>query len=196
MAAIQRVCKPGQGTAGVKAAWAMLPLLAATVGSILIAPHWPASGTRILLATGLLAILLVAISLIDSRSMTIPDGLSAALLVGGLMLISGGRMDEVIWRCVETLVTITIFLGVVMAYERLRGRAGMGLGDVKLIGALTPWIGLEGLPALGLLAAVSGLCAAVWIRQSRKRWPRYLPFAPHLAGGAWFVWLCGPLALA
>ena len=80
-----------------------------------------------------------------------------------------------------------------MLYSRLRGRDGLGLGDAKLFAASGAWLGLEGLPAVLLVACgaaivallVDGLAIAGLSATTR------IPFGPFLAFGTWIVWLYG-----
>lgn len=77
-------------------------------------------------------------------------------------------------------------------YSALRGREGLGLGDVKLmagVGALSgPW----DLPLVVLLAALAALSVAAVQALSRPRAldpQRALPFGAALAGAAGALWL-------
>src|SRR3546814_16824640 len=48
-------------------------------------------------------------------------------------------------------------LGISGGYRLFRGREGLGLGDVKLLGALGAWFGWQALPFIPLFAASLGL---------------------------------------
>ncbi|WP_321470189.1 prepilin peptidase [uncultured Paludibaculum sp.] len=76
------------------------------------------------------------------------------------------------------------FLG--WAYERLRGREGLGFGDVKMVAMMGAFLGLEttlvGLMAGSLLGTVLGLA---WIKLKRQSSDNYeLPFGSFLGVGA------------
>lgn len=82
------------------------------------------------------------------------------------------------------------------SYQHLRGRAGLGLGDVKLmagLGGLTgPWL----LPHLLLLAALLALAGAVICARCQRRAlkaSRALPFGAALCAGAALIWLLARL---
>ena len=88
--------------------------------------------------------------------------------------------------------------GLGLAYRRLRGREGIGLGDAKLLAGIGAWVAWPGLATVVLIAALSGLGLALLQRSRGKpiHMVDKLPFAPHLCIGAWLVWLYGPLTPA
>lgn len=81
-------------------------------------------------------------------------------------------------------------------YEALRGHAGLGMGDVKLLAAmglfLGPWVLLA--YVLGtLLGLVGGIASIVRHRGGGEDdGPRMLRFGPYLAAGAIITALAGP----
>ena len=91
----------------------------------------------------------------------------------------------------------SLFILVAWAYRHLRGRDGLGEGDVGLLAAIGAWVGWYGVPGVILIASLSGL-AWVGIQillprpLGRADW---LPFGPHLCLGGWVTWLYGPIHL-
>ncbi|HEX2257273.1 MAG TPA: A24 family peptidase [Afifellaceae bacterium] len=156
--------------------------------------------------TLLLLAVLLAISIVDLREMRIPDWANAALAFGGLLFV----VLELSSMEVRSHIVAAAFMAagawtVRAAYAKLRGRPGLGLGDVKMLGAATLWVGPFGAPTLVLVAALSGLTTAlVWHGILSARAARghavgamtaatRIPFGPHLAIGAAFTWLAGPV---
>ena len=85
------------------------------------------------------------------------------------------------------------FLALRILYRRLRGRDGLGLGDVKLAAVAGVWLDWSDLPVAVDLAALSALAAALF---SRLRGGHFDPKA-KLPFGAFFapaIWLCWFLA--
>lgn len=127
-----------------------------------------------------------AVALIDIRRGIIPNGLN--LLITGLGLanaaISGGATAAAD-ALGEAVAVGAIFWLLRRLYFVLRKIQGLGLGDVKLLAAATPWIGVTGIPMLLLIATLTAL-AAVGSRQlagqdmTRRT---SLPFGPFLAIG-------------
>ena len=83
-----------------------------------------------------LALVMLAIAIIDWRHFIIPDWLNVA---GGLLaLMHAAALDPeamlhgVAIAIVRGTLLALIFLAIRSGYARLRGRQGLGLGDVKL----------------------------------------------------------------
>ena len=72
-----------------------------------------------------------------------------------------------------------------LLYRQARGAEGLGLGDVKLLGALAVWR-QAGVAWVLLLACASAL---LWIGLTRHR--QRLAFGPFIALGALVVGICG-----
>ena len=90
-----------------------------------------------------------------------------------------------------------VFLAIGEVYRRIRGRIGLGMGDVKLFAALGCWTGWQGLPGIILHAALASLIWALLLRLAGRRITATtrLPFGPFLCLAGWLVWLYGPLLL-
>ena len=85
-----------------------------------------------------------------------------------------------------------LFLLVRVAYRRLRGRDGLGLGDVKLAGAAGAWLSLPMLPISLEIAAVAALAAYVFRQRKRARVLRAagrVPFGAFFAPAIWLGWM-------
>lgn len=126
--------------------------------------------------------LTLPIAWIDLRRRIIPDGLNLALLCAGLALTAWREADgsALLPRAGEVAVAFALFRGVRALHARLRGRIGLGLGDVKFLAAATAWTGLAGLPVLILVASLSALLVVVLRRLDAAT---RLPFGPFLALG-------------
>lgn len=126
--------------------------------------------------------LTLPIAWIDLRRRIIPDGLNLALACAGLGLAAWQDPEavSVLLRGGEAFVAYGLFRGVRALHARLRGRIGLGLGDVKFLAAATAWTGLAGLPVLILVASLSALAVVVLRRLDAAT---RLPFGPFLALG-------------
>ena len=143
---------------------------------------------------GYLLVLLVAICAIDARFGIIPDVLVVWLAAGGLVQLVGQDWESVAQRMAAGVLA---FLGgclLRMVYRMVRGREGLGFGDVKFLLAGAPWIGLEGVPVLLLIAVLSATVSLVILRAGGVRPSRSdaVSFGPHLAVALWLVWVIGP----
>jgi len=85
-----------------------------------------------------------------------------------------------------------LFLLVRIAYRRLRGRDGLGLGDVKLAAAAGAWLSLPTQPIAIEIAAITALAAYVFRQRKRMRVLRSagrVPFGAFFAPAIWLGWV-------
>jgi len=144
----------------------------------------------VILATLLLGATLTALSVIDMRSLTLPDWLTLPLTAIGLAFIAVYVPQQWMWHAGAAALGFLLLWGIGEAYWRLRQVDGLGMGDAKLFAAVGAWTGLEGLLSALLIATFAALLAVVIMRVSRKT---ALPFGPFLALGLWVTWLYGPV---
>lgn len=129
----------------------------------------------------------LALALIDSRTKLLPNPLVATLFLSGAVFAA---MDGLLnTNLTSILVPLASSAGWVATFwiARLASRGGMGLGDVKLAGALGLWLGIFGLPvsAVGFFlafafGATEGLILIAFRDASRKQ---QLPFGPAMLAG-------------
>jgi leader peptidase (prepilin peptidase)/N-methyltransferase len=151
---------------------------------------------------------LLLITFVDLDHLFIPDevslpgiglGIAAAFLPGGVApldavagaMLGGGMLWAVAW-----------------VYERLTGVEGMGFGDVKLLAMIGAFLGWQAIPAVVVIASLTGSLAGlarIFTRRGRQRMRRVaqclgpgavpsfvrrtarrteIPFGPFLALGA------------
>jgi leader peptidase (prepilin peptidase)/N-methyltransferase len=160
----------------IEAAAALIGVLA-----VLLAPEsWPW-----LLACGWLLVLLAAI---DHLHGILPNSLNALLLAVGLLaLLADPGAPGAIDGLLASLTGVGAFALLAFGYEAVRGRSGLGGGDVKLMGALGVWTGLAGLAWIVLLAAAGALAAALVASGGRFEGTRAIRFGPWLAGAGFLV---------
>lgn len=143
-----------------------------------------------------LALLMVSIASIDARSYIIPDEATAAGFALALLhaaLRNGDAMTTALASAaLRGAILAAAFWGLRIAYRRLRGRDGIGLGDVKLAGVAGAWLGWTTIPIAVEMAALSGL-AVYAIRQGVLGRPvratGRLPFGAFFAPAIWLGWL-------
>jgi len=161
----------------------------AVLASLAAAPGW--SGA----AGAVLAGLMLAVAVIDHRRMIIPDELNALAFAAGL--VAAGFEAEaapaaaIADALLRSGVMFVLFLGFRLAYRRLRGQAGMGLGDVKLAAVAGVWLDGFDLPLAVNIAALSALGAVLYGRFRGKDFdPKArLPFGAFFAPAIWICWL-------
>lgn len=162
---------------------------------------WAVPGTVGILGAGL-ALLMTAIARIDARYLLIPNELNAAALA--LALVHAAALapltviESMAWAAVRGAVTMLLFLALRVGYRRLRGREGLGLGDVKLAFVAGAWLDWIMIPvAIEIAAAGAVLAYLLWraLGKPIERTTR-LPFGLFLAPSIWLAWLIGALLAA
>src|SRR5262245_54154169 len=144
----------------------------------------------------LLALMMLAIALNDARLGIIPDEWSAAGLTLALLnavLQNPDRMVEAMAAAVlRGGVLALLFLCLRAAYRGLRGREGIGLGDVKLAVVAGAWLDWLTMAIAVELAAVAGLVTYLvrryWLGRGLHMTSR-LRFCLFFAPAIWLGWL-------
>ena len=134
---------------------------------------------------------LAALALIDLRSMILPDVITLPLVAAGLAfwaLMEPSRLPAAALGAGGGYLALW---GLAALYQRLRGEAGMGLGDAKLLAAGGAFLGWQALPAV---LAGAGWLGLFWVlfRRWRGGGPGRedrIPFGPFLALSIWAGWL-------
>jgi leader peptidase (prepilin peptidase)/N-methyltransferase len=174
-----------------------LSATAAALASIAAAPD-----VRGALGAGLACIML-AIAVIDARRFIIPNELVAAGLALGLIhagligspyFFGGGAL-----AILRATLLAAAFWGLRIGYRRLRGRDGIGLGDVKLAAVAGAWLDWQMIPLAIEIAALSALTFYV-LRQlilgRPLRATTRLPLGLFLAPAIWLGWLLDIMLLS
>jgi leader peptidase (prepilin peptidase)/N-methyltransferase len=143
-----------------------------------------------------LALTMLAIAAVDARRFIIPDPLNAAGLVLGLAYaVVQGRADPFNALAAAVLrasVLALTFWTLRLLYARLRGRDGLGFGDVKLAGVAGVWLDWAVMPIAIEIAALSALAVYAvrryWLGRPMRATTR-LPFGLFFAPAIWVGWL-------
>jgi len=133
------------------------------------------------------AALLIAVAAIDIEYRIVPNKL---LLPAGIWAVAGWTavdLDFVPEALAAGAGAFTFLLLAALAYP-----AGMGMGDVKLAGAMGLYLGLAVIPAL-LVAFLAGslVGVAILLREGAQARKKGVPFAPFLALGGLVGLLAG-----
>jgi leader peptidase (prepilin peptidase) / N-methyltransferase len=147
-----------------------------------------------------LALLMMTIAVIDWRSFIIPDPLSIAGLVLALVHAAAlepahepaAMLGAIAIAAMRGAVLALAFLIIRNGYALVRGRQGLGLGDVKLAGVAGAWLGWSMLPVAIEVAAFAALSAYL-LRQfvfgQPIRATNRVPFGLFFAPAIWLCWL-------
>ena len=166
-------------------AWAL-----SIVASLILLPN--ARGA----AGGGLAVLMIAIAVVDARRFIIPDELTAAALALGLLnaAIQGTDMvaDALAYAALRGAALTFAFLVLRVVYRSVRGREGIGLGDVKLASVAGVWLYWSMVPIaieIAALAALAVYAVRHFYSGRTVRSMTMLPFGLFFAPAIWLGWL-------
>jgi leader peptidase (prepilin peptidase) / N-methyltransferase len=162
---------------------------------------WALPGIGGLLGAGL-ALLMVAIAAVDYRKFIIPNELNAAALILGIVNAAAADTTFASWSASLALlrgaITMAVFLAMRVLYRRLRGREGLGLGDIKLAGVAGVWLDWMLIPVaveIAALAALVSLVVAKLISRKPMHAASRIPFGLFLGPAIWLTWLFGAAML-
>lgn len=135
-----------------------------------------------LLAWLVLGAQLGAIAWVDWRTQRIPNALSASLLISGVAVAALTGMPMPADALVGAVLGSGVLLAIAIAFRRLRGIDGLGLGDVKFLAGAGAWTGWQGVGPVVFLAAVVTLAATAARRWAGVTLDRHapIPFGPAL----------------
>lgn len=105
---------------------------------------------------------LLPLATIDWRHQILPDLLTASLFVAGLSWMIATPAADLHYGLISAVAGAGSFWLIRAGYSLMRGREGLGMGDVKLMAGLGLWVGLLWLPLMVLIAASLALGFAVF----------------------------------
>jgi leader peptidase (prepilin peptidase)/N-methyltransferase len=145
---------------------------------------------------GALGLLMLGVAWADARRFVVPNALSGGAFALGtihaIVLSPDSRFDGALMAVSRAALAAGLFLIVRVSYRGLRGREGLGLGDVKLAGAAGAWLSLPMLPIAVEIAAITALTAYTlrqWKRVRALRAAARVPFGAFFAPAIWFGWV-------
>ncbi|MDZ4169140.1 MAG: prepilin peptidase [Coriobacteriia bacterium] len=155
--------------------------------------------------------LLLILAMIDLDTYRLPNalvGLLAGVGVAGvitsfvagtsalplLLAAEGPLSSPVLFAVLGAVAASGLSLGIALVYERTRKREGFGMGDVKLLAAMGPFLGLYTLLVLFAASVIGAFVGVAAARRSPDGLAARVPFGPFLALGAVIVTVFGPAA--
>lgn len=146
--------------------------------------------------TALLLAALIALTVIDARTYQLPDLITLPLIAAGLG--AAWLLREVVWiHVLGAAIGYLALVAIEKAYERARGREGLGRGDAKLFAAGGAWCGALALPLILLAASISALMFAggLYLTGRKISAETAVAFGPFLSFGIGLVFILDRLEL-
>ena len=142
------------------------------------------------LSSAVLFTALAALAWIDARTGYLPDRITLPLIAGGLIVqpILGFSLLS---AAIGAALGYGAFLLLEKGYLRVRGHAGLGRGDAKLLAAGGAWCGALSLPFMGVLTGLGGLSFALLLKLFGREITRHsvIRLGPFLALAIMACWL-------
>ncbi|AFY46555.1 prepilin signal peptidase PulO-like peptidase [Nostoc sp. PCC 7524] len=149
---------------------------------------------------------LLALSLIDLDTMTLPNPLTKSGLVLGIIfqIVFGyiteasiaGVIKHLMMGIVGAVLGLWLFEAIALLGIFLQKEA-MGAGDAKLAAMMGAWLGWKHLLLAGFIACTLGAVVGIGaIILSQRKWGQKIPFGPFLAAGAFFTLFGGETILS
>ncbi|NIA55418.1 prepilin peptidase [Massilia sp. TW-1] len=168
------------------------PIVEAVTGLLSAVLVWHFGSGWLGLASLVFAYFLIAMTLIDYDTKTLPDDLTFPLLWLGLLINLDGTIVPLRDAVIGAMAGYMSLWAVYWLFKLATGKEGMGYGDFKLLAALGAWMGWAMLPTIIILSsvvgAIAGISLIVFARRDRNN---PIPFGPYLAAAGMIALLYG-----
>ncbi len=134
---------------------------------------------------------LITLSLIDAKTMLLPDNLTIPLMWLGIVVNYQNLFVDLKSSVLGAIIGYMSLWCMFHLFRLITGKEGMGYGDFKILAAIGAWGGWQILPftvfASSLIGAIAGI--SLMLIQGKKE-SQPIPFGPWLAlaGFIGFIW--------
>lgn len=171
---------------------ARYPIVEAVTGLLSAFVVWRLGSGWAGLASLAFTYMLIALTLIDYDTKTLPDDLTYPLLWLGLLVNLHGTFVPLRDAVIGAMAGYLVLWAVYWLFKLVTGKEGMGYGDFKLLAALGAWLGWQMLPTIVILSSVVGAVVGIGlIVFARRARDNPIPFGPYLAAAGMIALLYG-----
>ena len=173
--------------------WVIIAVMTITAGVIAWWRQWnPEFFSDIIFVTAL-----AGVALIDRKTMLIEGRLIALAIILRLCWLLYFSPQDILNSLSGLLIGAGLLFFVGFLYETFRQRQGLGEGDAAVLGLIGMWVGWQGLGAVLLIAAVTGIIiGGISLLKNREKNQEFttllqtqIPFAPYLCFAGLAVYL-------
>ena len=173
--------------------WVIIALLTITAGAFAWWRQWnPKFFSDIILVTAM-----AGIALIDRKTMLIEGRLISLAILMRLCWLLYFSQQDIINSISGLLIGAGLLFFVGFIYETFRHRQGLGEGDAAVLGLIGMWVGWQGLGAVLLIAAITGIVIggiSLLIKREKNQefttlLQTQIPFSPYLCLAGIIVYL-------
>ena len=132
-----------------------------------------------------------ALAVVDFQTFRLPNIFTGTLVITGLYVAWTFSPFQFSDHLIGLLIGALTPLLINITYRTLRGRDGIGMGDVKLLAGAGAWLSWQALPMVLLAASLSALLFAGVQRLcgTHMSAQTHIPFGPFICLGIWTSWL-------
>ena len=178
------------------------PLIEALTGIIFLIVFWVFQFSIFTLGYWAFCSWLLALSLIDLDTMTLPNPLTkSGLILGIVFQVAVGWLSEptevglsrrLMTGIAGAVLGLWLFDAIALLGSMAFGKTVMGAGDAKLAAMMGAWLGWRYLLLAGFISCILGVfIGGGAIILSRHQMGQKMPFGPFLALGAVITVFCG-----
>lgn len=139
---------------------------------------------------------LIALALIDMKSLRLPNYLTIPLLLSGVVLSFFGVTIPIADAILGATLAYATLLITQLLYQKLTERHGLGFGDIKLAAALGAWLGWQSLPEILIIASISAsIAGTIYLISTKQNRYALFAFGPFLILGAFVTLFTNPALL-
>ena len=132
----------------------------------------------------LLLPMLLCAFVVDLKEQIIPNRLNLLMFEVGMVFVflQGFNNINIALNMLVGMITgAGIFFAITLLGGLIAGKEAMGMGDVKLMGALGLFFGLQNIVAISVMAFLIGAIASIiYMIVNRKNADTYIPFGPFI----------------
>ncbi|MEE9326381.1 MAG: A24 family peptidase [Cocleimonas sp.] len=167
------------------------PLIEIFTAAISVFIAWKFGATWQTLAALFFTWTLITLSLIDAKTMLLPDNLTIPLMWLGIAVNYNHIFVDLQSSVLGAMIGYLSLWSLFHVFRLVTGKEGMGYGDFKILAAIGAWGGWQILPftifAASFVGAIVGI-ALIIIQNKKESQP--IPFGPWLAlaGFIGFIW--------
>ena len=137
-----------------------------------------------LFITAALIACLIYLAYVDLRSFRLPNSITLPLIAAGIGFncFSYLRFTSPLSALLGACLGYGLLWLLDFVYCLIKHHHGIGMGDAKLLAGLGAWLGWSSLPAILLIASITGLIGGyIWLQLNHQNHRQAFPFGPFLA---------------
>ncbi|MFT4113026.1 prepilin peptidase [Silvibacterium sp.] len=153
-------------------------------------------------AMAILCFLTLGLAVMDAETLRLPDsftlpGIALGLAWSVISAPEGSRLRAALFAALWSATAAGILLAIAFSYRALRGRAGLGLGDAKLLAMFAAWLGpADTLLILFLGVVITALYGLTQLLRGRAGAATRLPLGAFLSLAALYTVFAGQPTIA